>query len=216
MDARRWIVCLPVLAVAGALLSACSSPASPQPTASRYLADWARRDWAGMRGLVASPPADFAAVNAAALTDLGVRTASYTAGRLTASGSTAAEPVTQRLAIAGIGTITLRTRLHLVQRSGQWRVSWTPATIAPQLKPGGRLALQTTWPARAAILGAGGAPLTTQAPQVTVGVEGQRVKHAASLARTLIASGAPEAQVKAALTAAKAKPTWFEPVFTIS
>jgi cell division protein FtsI/penicillin-binding protein 2 len=216
MDARRWIVCLPVLAVAGALLSACSSPASPQPTASRYLADWARRDWAGMRGLVASPPADFAAVNAAALTDLGVRTASYTAGRLTASGSTAAEPVTQRLAIAGIGTITLRTRLHLVQRSGQWRVSWTPATIAPQLKPGGRLALQTTWPARAAILGAGGAPLTTQAPQVTVGVEGQRVKHAASLARTLIASGAPEAQVKAALTAARAKPAWFEPVFTIS
>jgi cell division protein FtsI/penicillin-binding protein 2 len=204
------------LAVAGALLSACSSPASPQPTASRYLAGWARRDWAGMRGLVAAPPADFAAVNAAALTDLGVRQASYTAGRLTASGTTAAEPVTQRLTIAGIGTVTLRTRLRLVQRNGQWRVSWTPATIAPQLKPGGRLALQTTWPARAAILGAGAAPLTTQAPQVTVGVEGQRVKHAGSLARTLIASGAPEAQVKAALTAARAKPAWFEPVFTIS
>lgn len=218
MDAPRSRVVGPVvgLALAGALLSACSSPVSPQPTARSYLADWAKRDWAGMRRLVASPPADFTAVSAAALTDLGVRQASYTAGKLKTSGSSASEPVTQRLAIPGIGAVTIKTVLRLVQQSGTWRVSWTPATIAPQLKPGGKLALQTTWPARAAILGAGGAPLTTQAPQVTVGVEGQRVKHAASLARTLIASGAPAAQVRAALIAAKAKPAWFEPVFTIS
>ena len=204
------------LLMAGALLSACSSPASPQPTAHSYLADWARQDWAGMRRLVASPPANFSAVNAAARTDLGVRQASYSAGRLRTTGTTAAEPVTQRLTIAGIGTVTIRTELHLIQRSGSWQVSWRPATIVPQLKTGGRLELQTTWPARAAILGAGGAPLTTQAPQVTVGVQGQRIKHAASLARTLVASGAPASQVRTALTAARARPTWFEPVFTIS
>jgi len=204
------------LLLAGGLLTGCSSPASPQPTAHSYVADWARRDWAGMRRLVDSPPADFAAVNAAALTDLGVGSASYVAGRLKTSGTTAREPLTQHLTIPGLGTITITTVLHLVQRSGNWRVSWTPATIAPQLKPGGRLALQTTWPSRAAILGAGGVPLTTQAPQVTVGVEGQRIKHAASLGRTLVSSGAPAAQVRAALTAAKAKPTWFEPVFTVS
>ena len=40
--------------------------------------------------------------------------------------------------------MTIETVLRLVQRCGNWQVSWTPATIAPQLKPGGRLALQTT------------------------------------------------------------------------
>jgi hypothetical protein len=44
------------LLLAAALLSACSSGATPQPTARSYLADWARQDWAAMRLLVASPP----------------------------------------------------------------------------------------------------------------------------------------------------------------
>jgi cell division protein FtsI/penicillin-binding protein 2 len=47
-------------------------------------------------------------------------------------------------------------------------------------------------------------------------VEGQRVKHGASLTRSLVAAGATAAQARAALSAAKAEPTWFEPVFTVS
>jgi hypothetical protein len=204
------------LLLAGSLLSACGGSASPQPTARGYLADWARRDWAGMRRLVASPPSSFAAVNAAALTDLDVRQARYTAGRLKITGTRAAEPVTERLEIAGLGAITIRTVLRLTEQGSTWRVAWSPATIAPPLRPGGRLALQTAWPARAAILGAGGAPLTRQAPLVTIGVEGQRIKHAGPLGRSLVAAGATAAQVRGALSAAKAEPAWFEPVFTVS
>ncbi len=36
------------------MLAACSSTTSPQGIAQSYLTDWARRDWAGMRALVAS------------------------------------------------------------------------------------------------------------------------------------------------------------------
>ena len=99
---------------------------------------------------------------------------------------------------------------------GKWLVKWSPATIAPQLPAGGQLSLQTTWPARAAILGADGTPLTSQGQVVTIGVEGARIKDAASLRSALVAAGAPAAAVSTALTAARTHPTYFEPVFTVT
>jgi cell division protein FtsI/penicillin-binding protein 2 len=200
-----------------AMLAACSSAPGPQDVAQSYLADWASKNWPGMRALADSPPADFTAENAAALTDLGARTASYRAGRLTVTGSTAREPVTEGIPIAGVGTIAIKTSLRLTDASGRWLVDWSPATIAPQLtKPGDKLSLQVTWPSRAQILGSGGAPLTTQAPMVTVGVEGQRIKKPAQVRAALLTAGATKQAIDSALTGAKSEPTWFEPVFTIS
>ncbi len=207
-----------VLVVTGALLTACSgSSSTPQATAASYLADWANRDWLAMRALVAGPPADFTAVNAAALTDLTVTHASYTAGQMHISGSSARETVTQRLRLAGIGTpITITSVLRLVDSSGHWLVNWSPASIAPELRPGDQLSLQVNWAPRAQILGAGGAPLTTQAPMVVVGVEGQLIKNAKSVSAALVSAGAPQQAVTSALDGAKTEPTWFEPVYTIT
>ena len=56
------------MALAVAPLSACGSSPPPQTTASAYLADWARQDWAAMRQLADNPPADFTSVNQAAFT----------------------------------------------------------------------------------------------------------------------------------------------------
>jgi len=208
---------LVALLVPAALLAACSSGQSPQDVAQAYLTAWGHRDWSAMRALVASPPADFTSVNAAALTDLGTKQASFDPGRIATNGGSASEPVTEHITIPGVGTLDWRTRLHLTNASGNWLVDWSPATIAPRLtKPGDRLSLQITWAPRAQILGAGGAPLTTQAPMVTVGVEGQRIKKQAVVRSALVAAGATKQAVDSALTAAKTEPTWFEPVFTIS
>ncbi|HXW47064.1 MAG TPA: penicillin-binding transpeptidase domain-containing protein [Streptosporangiaceae bacterium] len=218
----RWARSCVVLASAGALLGAgtllagCASGSTPQQTARSYLADWARRDWRAMRGLAVRPPASFAAVNAAALADLDVQRASYQAGRMRVSGGTATEPVAEHLQIAGIGTVTIKTVLRLSDSSSTWLVDWSPATIAPQLRPGDQLSLQVDWPPRAQILGAGGAALTTQAALVTVGVEGQRIKDASAVRATLVAAGAPASAVAQAMAGAKSEPTWFEPVYTIS
>jgi len=103
-----------------------------------------------------------------------------------------------------------------VQQQGKWLVKWSPATIAPQLGQGDQLSLQTTWPTRAPILGAGGTPLTTQGQVVTIGVEGARIKNAASVQSALVAAGATAPEASSAITAAKAHPTYFEPVFTVS
>jgi cell division protein FtsI/penicillin-binding protein 2 len=217
--ARRVVALAGGLGVAAAALAGCSSGggSTPQAAAGSYLSDWASRDWSGMRALVARPPADFTTVNAAALTDLTVRHASYTAGQMHVSGSTAREPVTQHLQLAGISQpVTITSDLQLTDRSGSWLVAWSPATIAPQLQRGDQLSLQVTWPTRAEILGAGGAPLTIQAPMVVVGIEGQRIKNAKAVGAALVTAGAPRAAVTSALAGAKKEPTWFEPVYTVS
>jgi cell division protein FtsI/penicillin-binding protein 2 len=198
------------------LLNACSSSPQPQVTASAYFAAWTHQDWAAMQQLVSQPPADFTAVNRAAFTNLSVHQASFTSGTTTTSGSTATQPFTERLAVTGVGTITIKSTLHLAQVQGHWRVNWTPATIAPQLKAGDQLALNVTWPARAAILGQGGAPLVTTGQVVTIGVEGARIKDAKAVQAALVAAGASATEASQAIAAAKLHPTYFEPVFTVS
>jgi cell division protein FtsI/penicillin-binding protein 2 len=200
----------------GALLTACSSGPKPEDTASAYLSDWARQDWSGMQGLVSNPPASFTAVNKAAFTDLTVQKASFTAGTVTTKGSTASDPVTEKFQLQGLGTVTLTTTLRMVQANGKWLVRWAPSTITPKLGANDKLALQTTWPARAAILGANGQALTTQANNVTVGLEGSRIKDATSLTKALVTAGATSRQASTAVSAAQAHPTFFEPVFTVS
>jgi cell division protein FtsI/penicillin-binding protein 2 len=208
------------LALAGmlvtGLLSACSSSPQPQTTANAYFAAWAKQDWAAMQQLVSQPPADFTAVNQAAFTDLSVHQASFTPGTTATSGSTATEPFTERLALSGVGTITIKPTLKLTLVQGHWLVSWSPATIAPQLKAGDHLVPSVTWPARAGILGAGGAPLVTTGQVVTIGVEGARIKDAHAVQAALVAAGATKAEASDAIAAAKLHPTYFEPVFTVS
>ena len=201
----------------GALLSGCSSsPPVPQTTANAYLTAWARQDWAAMRQLTSDPPADFTSVNQAAFRNLTVRQASFAAGPMHTNNSAASAPVTERLTLAGLGTVTLSSALHLVLVQSKWLVKWSPATITPRLRAGDQLSLQTTWPARAAILGANNTPLTSQGQVVTIGIEGALVKNAASLRSALVAAGAPAATVSTAITAAKTHPTYFEPVFTVT
>ncbi len=206
-----------VVMLAGALLSGCSSsPPQPQTTANAYLQAWAKQDWAAMRQLASAPPADFTPVNQAAFRNMTVRQATITAGAMHKSNSTASVAITERLTLAGLGTITVKSALHLVLVDGKWLVKWSPATIAPPLRAGDQLSLQTTWPARAAILGAHGTPLTSQGQAVTIGLEGARIKNAAALKSSLVAAGAPAAAASSAITAAKAHPTLFEPVFTVT
>jgi len=213
----RWAAgaCAAILGL-GALLSACSSGPGPQDTGSAYLSDWSRQDWAGMKGLVTDPPADFTSVNQAAFTGLTVQKASFTGGPVTTKDSTAREPVTEKLQLKGLGSITLKTTLRLKKVSGKWLVSWAPSTITPKLGAKDKLAVQLTWPARAAILGANGQALTSQASNVTIGVEGSRIKDAASLTKALVTAGATQQQASSAISAAQAHPSFFEPVFTVS
>src|SRR5665213_3723659 len=86
----------------------------------------------------------------------------------------------------------------------------------PALRAGDRLLVARGWPARAPILGAGGAPLVTEHGLITVGVVGSRIKDPQAVKRDLLAAGAPAVQTDQALAQAKAHPSYFDPVFEIS
>jgi hypothetical protein len=217
---RKWLTVAAGLAAAlPAVLSACASPApTPQATLSRFLAEWGKGDWAAMRRQVARPPADFAAVNAAAFTALGITRATFTAGAVTtaASGATARVRVTEHLALPQAGAWNPVTTVRLADRGGVWRVAWSPATINPALRQGDTLAAVRAWPPRAAILGAGGVPLTDTVTHIVVGVVGSRMTSASAVRTDLLAGGATAAEVTQALARAQTSPDDFEPVFTVS
>src|SRR5580692_1687051 len=101
-----------------ALVAACSSGQSAQEVGQAYLTAWESRDWSAMRALVASPPADFTSVNAAVLTELGAQQATFDPGRISITGNSASEPVTEHITIAGVGTIQWKTRLRLTNAAG--------------------------------------------------------------------------------------------------
>ena len=214
---RRRVTATVAVVAAVVGLAACGGPTStPQATLHGYLTAWSHGDWAAMRKLVATPPAAFTPVNAGAFSALGVRTASFSAGRVSQKGSKAQARVTESYALPRVGAWRTATTLHLVQRNGIWKVAWTPATINPALSGTERLATIEDWPPRAGITGAGGASLIAAQPLVDVGLVGSRIKNAHQVSADLLAAGAPAGAVKSALAQAKAHPTFFEPVFQVS
>jgi cell division protein FtsI/penicillin-binding protein 2 len=212
-----------VLAVAGGvaaasgLLAACGGGASgPNGTVSQYLAAWGHQDYRAMQRLVSKPPADFVSFNRRVASDLRLTTATYDLGAVSTNGSNATAAVTSHLVLGTIGSLTLHSTLHLTDTSGPWRVVWSARSIIPSLGPGDTVATTVTWPARAAILGTGGAPLTTDSPMVSVGIEGARATDANALTAALLQTGATPAQIQAAELTALAHPTWFVPVISLT
>jgi cell division protein FtsI/penicillin-binding protein 2 len=205
--------------VIAALVAGCGASApKPGSTLNAFLSAWSSGHWTAARAQVADPPKDFVSMNAAVFSGLGVSRVSITPGRLRTakSGATASARVNERYELPRIGSLSMAGTVNLIKRRGKWRVHWTPATIDPRLEASESIVVHRVWPARAAILGAGGTQLTKQDQQVVVGVEGQRIKQPKAVRADLIAAGAPAAQVRAALTAAKQHPSYFEPIFTIT
>ena len=206
-------------AVVAALITGCGGSApSPRPTLKAFISAWEGGRWTAMRAQVVKPPKDFVSINASVFTNLGVSSVGIAANRLRTakSGRTASAQITETYRLAGVGAWAVHSAVHLVRRGAGWRVKWTPATIDPRLASGDTIVVSRQWPARAPILGAGGARLTTVTQQVVVGVEGKRIKQLGAVRSDLLAAGAPAAQVRLALAAAKRHPTYFEPIFTIS
>lgn len=198
------------------VLEACSSTPSPDATVGRYLTAWSHGDYTAMAALVSGPPKDFVSFNRQIAGDLDLERATYSAGTATVDGSTATVPVTDRLLLTPFGPLELHTRLRLTESNGAWRVAWSPRSIISSLAPGDAVSTTVTWPARAPILGAGGAALVEKAPMVTVGIEGSRITAPPTLTAVLEQSGATASEVTGALATATAHPQWFVPVFTIT
>ncbi len=206
------------MVVVAGVLQGCASSPDPSATVDRYLSAWSQGDYGAMAALVQAPPADFVAFNRRVAAELDLERAVYRAGPVTTSGSGASVVVTGHLVLTPFGPWTVRSTLHLTDAgpAGAWRVLWSPRSILPALGPGDAVSTTVAWPVRAPVEGLSGAPLTTSAPMVTIGIEGSRITSAPTLTTVLEQAGATAAEVTAALATATAHPDWFVPVFAVT
>lgn len=77
---------------------------------------------------------------------------------------------------------TYQTQVGLKLVDGQWKVTWSPDVVAPQLAADETLDLARRWPRRADIVDAGGGKLMTEREVATVGIDKTKVSGAEATA----------------------------------
>ncbi|GII78413.1 hypothetical protein Sru01_33950 [Sphaerisporangium rufum] len=127
---------LSLVIVAGALgalvLDARKVTGTPEEVGRTYLAAWAAENLAGMRALVAAPPADFDERHRRLTADLQITSLTLTPGRVVRHGATTADLPFQGIRqISELGQWPFSGVLHLAVRDGGWKVVWTPETLQP-------------------------------------------------------------------------------------
>ena len=119
-------------------------------------------------------------------------------------GSTAEASFTATVNLAQQGRVwNYRGHFGLRRVGGDWKVVWAPSVINPNLGPGERLAVVTTFPDRAAVLDDKGDPLQLKAPAYVLGVTPDRLASPATTAQAFAKhTGLQAGQVLGQITAA--------------
>jgi cell division protein FtsI/penicillin-binding protein 2 len=177
-------------------------------TVTAFLSAWERGDTAAMEALVDRPPVSFAATYQQMVSDLMVTKATFRPGPIVERKGAATAPFHATLTLTGLGDWEYDGLLHLARSDGRWRLSWTPASVHPQLQAGDHFTRSRTVPARAAILAADGTPLASTQSTVIVGVQPSKVTDRAALLAVLVKQlGVDATTVRASIS--RAVPTQF-------
>ncbi|MEW9528191.1 penicillin-binding transpeptidase domain-containing protein [Microbispora sp. NPDC049125] len=144
-------------AAAGGAYYVLHTRGTPQETAQRFTAAWARGDLAGMKAELAAPAPGFDAAYAELTRNLGATKVAVSGVRVSApKDDHATASYTATATLKNVGDWTYQGGLRLMVKDHYWKVDWSPAAVHPALDGTGHLALKTTWPDRAAITDAGG------------------------------------------------------------
>jgi cell division protein FtsI/penicillin-binding protein 2 len=193
-----------VLLLAGLALGWVTPRPGAEPTVQAFLLAWENGQYAAAAGLTTGAPAGVAATLQDAYRDVGAASLTLTMGDITQRANTATAKFDASVNLGRGGPPwNYRGFLHLRRVGSGWKVVWSPAVIAPGLRPGLRLAMISTMPERAQLLDAGGAPLAPLSLVYTVGVIPDRLKNPAQTASGLAkATGLAQSQVLGWITEA--------------
>jgi len=163
---------------------------SPQQTASTYLAAWQRGDYPAMDKVsVGVPSGGVAGPLKQVAAEAGIRRIRLSLGAVSSAGGATQASFTATADLISGHVWTYRGSLALVRRNRQWWVNWSPAAIYPGLRAGERFTLSAAWPARASILSADGAVLSSPQVQAESGsislLTGEVVRATAKQAKAL-------------------------------
>ncbi|HEY3503961.1 MAG TPA: penicillin-binding transpeptidase domain-containing protein [Actinocatenispora sp.] len=105
-------------------------------------------------------------------------------GKVTVKGDAATAPVTVSWPVGG-RTWSYSTTVRMVASGDDWRVAWTARTVNPKLAGDGSITVTRDAATRGSIVDGDGKPLVTAQPVVYIGVEPDKVKDPAGLAKQL-------------------------------
>jgi hypothetical protein len=188
-------------------------------TADAYLAAWSAADHAAMADLVREPPDDFEARHQQLWDALEPESLTVEAGPLDDSvDGRATRPVTVTLELPDLShPVSWDTELVLLRQAGRWAVTWSLATLHPDLRSSWAFAREYEEVGRAPILAGDSTPLADEGTLVTFGFEPTGVDDPE------VVVGAFEAAIPGAGSRAERElgrsdlvDGWFYPVVTVS
>jgi cell division protein FtsI/penicillin-binding protein 2 len=170
------------------LTNGFGSEASAEPTVQAFLLDWQQGRYAQAARLTDGDPAQVAAQLAASYTDLDATNAFFAMRMVSQHGKSAEAAFKATVDLAQGGRQWMYTgRFQVVSVGGRWRVHWAPSVVNPDLGPGDRLAVLTTFAPRAQILDSSGNPLVSTSMDYQVGVYPDKLTNPAATAASFAA-----------------------------
>ena len=172
--AAAAIVAIGVLVIG--LATGFGSELSAEPTVQSFLLAWQQQQYAAAGALTTGPVDTAAAGLRGAGAQLDAPQLYLSMKSVVQHGNTANATFTATVDLAQQGRVwTYQGHLSLRLVGGAWKVVWAPSVINPNLGPGERLAVVTTFPDRAAVLDAKGNPLQVKAAAYVLGVVPDRL-----------------------------------------
>jgi cell division protein FtsI/penicillin-binding protein 2 len=176
------IVAIGVLVIG--LATGFGTELSAEPTAQSFLLAWQQQQYATAGALTTARADTVAAGLKGVAAQLDAPQLYLSMKSVHQHGSTANASFTATVDLAQQGRVwTYQGHLSLRRVGGAWKVVWAPSVINPNLGPGERLAVVTTFPDRAAILDAKGNPLQLKATAYVLGVVPDRLASPAKTAQ---------------------------------
>ena len=206
--AKRSRIAAAAIVVVGVLViglaTGFGSELSAEPTAQSFLLAWQQQQYAAAGALTTAPADTVAAGLRSAVAQLDAPQIFLSMKSVVQHGSTAKASFAATVDLAQQGRVwTYQGHFGLRRVGDDWKVVWAPSVINPNLGPGERLAVVTTFPDRAAVLDAKGNPLQVMATAYVLGVVPDRLKSPADTARAFAKpTGLQAGQVLGQITAA--------------
>jgi len=206
--AKRSRIAAAAIVVVGVLViglaTGFGSELSAEPTAQSFLLAWQQQQYAAAGALTTAPADTVAAEMRSAVAQLDAPQIFLSMKSVVQHGGTAKASFAATVDLAQQGRVwTYQGHFGLRRVGGDWKVVWAPSVINPNLGPGERLAVMTTFPDRAAVLDAMGNPLQVKATAYVLGVVPDYLKSPVTTARAFAKpTGLQAGQVLGQITAA--------------
>lgn len=180
------------------------SESSAEPVAQAFLLDWQQQDYAAAGALTNARSGTVAAALHGAFSQLDATALFLSMYSVVQHGGTAVATFTATFDLAQQGREwKYQGSFPLVKSGDNWRVAWSTSDINPQLRPGERFGVVTSFPDRGLILDSAGQPLQAPSTVYVVGVTPAQLSDPAATANAFAAAtGVEAAQVSGQIGAA--------------